>query len=152
MTKKAYEEMIILHKAKAPLYDIQNKLQENLKIARLAHMVVDMIQEWSTKYLNAPEMLDRKGRVEDETNRVETNIHMQVYYQLKNHIDNTVSSYMKLHYGLEALVRMHKMPSIGASRELKHKDSIRKALKEILDVIIHAAAQDKLEVTKEIIL
>lgn len=50
-----------------------------------------------------PASLPRKGKVEDEMDRVEMNMNMKIYDQLKNNVINTVLVYMRLHNVLEAL-------------------------------------------------
>ncbi len=53
----------------------------------------------------------------------------------------------KLHLGLEALVWVHNIPSVGEFGEVKQKDVIIQELEDFLDI-----TQDDLEVTKEIVL
>lgn len=64
--KQVYEEMIILNKEVEPLYEIQKRSQEKLRILKLAHTTINMIQEWGAMYLNTLASLARKGRVKVE--------------------------------------------------------------------------------------
>lgn len=94
MLKQVYEEMVILHKVMIPLYEIKNGCQKNLRILKLAHTTIDMIQEWSVGYLDAPASFARKGRIEDEIDKLEMKMNIQAYDQLNNHIANNMLAYM----------------------------------------------------------
>jgi len=71
---------------------------------RIIKLAISPIQEWGAKYLNALAEFHKKGRMEVELEKVEVNILMLTYDQLNNSITNTISSYMKFHVRLEALV------------------------------------------------
>lgn len=60
---------------------------------------------------------------------------IQVYEQINNHVTNTMSAYVRFHSGLEDLVRMQKIPYVGALRERKDKNTIRWELEEFLNQI-----------------
>lgn len=59
---------------------------------------------------------------------------------------------MKLYTRLEALVRVHKIPSVGVLGEVKPREVIKRELKESLDFIQRTSVQEDLEVTKDTVL
>ncbi len=55
-----YKEMTTLHKAVVLFHDMQKRSWKNMKLLKVIHVTINTIQEWGTKYLNAPSELARK--------------------------------------------------------------------------------------------
>lgn len=60
----------------------------------LAYVIINVIQEWGTKYSNEPIVLVRNCRYEVEMDKEEIRMFMQAYDQLNNHITNTMLTYV----------------------------------------------------------
>lgn len=72
-----YDEMILLQKVVAPLISIKNKVQEVVKLLKVANKVIDQLQEWVAKYSDAPQHLERKYRITTDIDRFQLRLHHQ---------------------------------------------------------------------------
>ena len=72
-----YEEIILIQKFMDPLIGIQKNAQEVLKILNIENGVVGEMQEWTTKYLDAPQHLGKKDNNFAEIERVHMIVHLK---------------------------------------------------------------------------
>lgn len=86
-----YDEMILPQQVVAPLVGIQKKVQEVLKLLKVASSTVDQLQEWVAKQLNVSQQLVTKDKIIAEMNRVHLRLHHQNSIALENKRLTTLS-------------------------------------------------------------
>lgn len=147
-----YDDMILLQQVVDPLVGIHKKSQELLKLLKVASKVIDQLQEWAAKYLNALPQLVRKDKIVAEMDLVQFRLHHWNYNRLGEQVTNTISTYGCLHNGFESLAQKYGMPSVGSLEKIKGREIIFQKIRQYIELIKQASRQGALEITKDIIL
>lgn len=147
--QQLYEEMITLHNVVVPFHAMQKRSREKVKVLKVTHAAIDVIQELGTKYKNAPPELVRKIRQEAKLERVEVRMLVQGNKQLHTYVANTITAYSLLYHFLYSLVRVHKIHSLRSFVETKGRKIVRKEIEEFSSSLRHVATKEDLEITRQ---
>ena len=63
-----------------------------VNIPKIPKKAVDHLQEWATKYLDAPQHLEMKGMIDTEIEKVQLRLHHQNYMYLGEYLISTISA------------------------------------------------------------
>jgi len=68
----------------SPLLGIQKKAQEVVKLLKVANKAINHLQEWVSKYLDAPQHLEKKDKIFADIDRDHLRLHHQTICALEN--------------------------------------------------------------------
>lgn len=85
--------MILIKQVMTPLIGIQKNAQEVVKLLKIVNRVVDHMQEWTAKYPDAPQQLEKKDEFFIEIDRVPLRLHLQKCLYLGAQLINTMAMY-----------------------------------------------------------
>jgi len=77
-----YDEITLLQQLVSPLLGIQKKAQEVVKLLKVANKAINHLQEWVSKYLDAPQCLEKKDKIFADIDRDQLRLHHQNYMRL----------------------------------------------------------------------
>lgn len=150
--ERLYDEMLLPKQVVAPLVGIQKKAQEVIKLLKVANIIVEQLQEWAVKYLDALQHFERKDNIFSKIDRAQLRLHHQNYMCLREQPISTIAAYNRLHNGVESLAQKLGMPSIGSAEEIRGREIIFQEIMQYIKQIKQASKHEGLEITKDIIL
>lgn len=94
----------------------------------------------------------RKDKIVAEVDRVHLGLHIHNYICLNEQFSKTITTYNRLHNGLESLTQKHNIPLVGSLGETRVRDIILREVKQYIEKIKQTSKQEGLEITKDIVL
>lgn len=117
--------MMKLHQVVSTFPTIHEKSKERGAMLKLAITDIKNLHEWTTQYLDAPEILLRKDLTIAKDIKVVVRIKVHSHDKLTKDVDKVLASYKHLLSGLESLIQVHKVPSIGSLGEVRSQEEIQ---------------------------
>jgi len=94
--------------------------------------VVDHLEEWDSKYIDALQHLEKKDMVVVEIDKIQLRLH-QNYMCLGEKSIITIVAYNRLHNGFTSVTQIHGMPAIGTLEAIRGREIIFQDIKKYIE-------------------
>jgi len=116
-----YEDISKLHHTVAPILTIQTHTKERVAMLKEVITTPNSIHVQSIKYLGAPVVVLKKDWITMQNSKVQLCIKIHSKEKLAKYVDRALGSYKHLFNGLESMIEVHGVPSIGEVRHVRKK-------------------------------
>ena len=134
----------MIKKTLAPLLRAQAEIKRKTAQLKEASTALDSMLEWSNTYLQAPDTLPRKDWICTQNDKVQIRMKIQSKDKLVKDVEKMMFSYEHLIIGIDSMVEVHHIPSLGALDIEKTREEVTQDIQTFLQPIRQEAASQDL--------
>ena len=106
--------MFTIKQTVAPLLRAQVETKKRNEQLKEATTTLDIIIEWTSRYLQAPDTLPKKNWIHTQNDKVQIRMKVQSKEKLFKDLEKVMTAYEILISGIDSMAELHHIPSLGA--------------------------------------